>query len=46
MQAEELLQQDDLANSIHTLQQRVRERPCEAGLRVFLFQLLCVTSDW
>ncbi|MEJ2455370.1 MAG: type VI secretion system accessory protein TagJ [Candidatus Thiodiazotropha sp.] len=46
VQAEELLQQGDLMNSLERLQQSVRERPADSGLRVFLFQLLCVTGDW
>lgn len=46
MQAEELLRQGDLANSLQTLQESVRERPSEAPLRIFLFQLLCVAGDW
>jgi type VI secretion system protein ImpE len=46
VQAEELLQQGDLANSLESLQQSVREQPSDPGLRVFLFQLLCVTGDW
>ncbi|MEJ2691758.1 MAG: type VI secretion system accessory protein TagJ [Candidatus Thiodiazotropha sp.] len=46
MQADELLQQGDLDNSVQALQQSVREQPADPGLRVFLFQLLCVTGDW
>jgi type VI secretion system protein ImpE len=46
VQAEELLKQGDLANSLERLQQSVRERPSDPGLRVFLFQLLCITGDW
>jgi type VI secretion system protein ImpE len=46
MQANELLQQGDLDNSLQALQQSVRERPADPALRVFLFQLLCVTGDW
>jgi type VI secretion system protein ImpE len=44
--AETLLQQGDLPNSIQALQQSVRETPSEARLRVFLFQLLCVSGEW
>jgi type VI secretion system protein ImpE len=46
VQAEEFLQQGDLVNSLDRLQQSVRERPSDPGLRVFLFQLLCITGDW
>jgi len=46
MQADELLQQGDLNSSLQVLQQSVREQPAEPALRVFLFQLLCVTGDW
>ncbi len=44
--AETLLQQGDLPNCIQVLQQSVRESPSEARLRVFLFQLLCVSGEW
>jgi type VI secretion system protein ImpE len=46
MQAEQLLQQGDLDGTLQVLQQNVRERPSDPALRVFLFQLLCVTGDW
>jgi type VI secretion system protein ImpE len=46
MQAEQLLQQGDLAGTLEALQENVRERPSDPALRVFLFQLLCVTGDW
>jgi type VI secretion system protein ImpE len=46
MQAEQLLQQGDLVNSLQRLQQRVRERPSDPALRIFLFQLLCVSGEW
>lgn len=46
MQAEQLLQQGDLDGTLQALQQNVRERPSDPALRVFLFQLLCVTGDW
>jgi len=46
MQAEQLLQQGDIDGTLQSLQQSVRERPSDPALRVFLFQLLCVTGDW
>ena len=46
MHAEELLQQGDLVNSLQALQQSIREQPADPGLRIFLFQLLCIAGDW
>ncbi len=46
MLAERLLQQGDLDGTLQALQQSVRKRPADPALRVFLFQLLCVTGDW
>lgn len=34
------------AAALQALQQQVRERPADAKLRVFLFQLLCVLGQW
>lgn len=43
---EVLLRTGDLDGALAALQAQVRARPAEARLRVFLFQLLCVTGDW
>jgi type VI secretion system protein ImpE len=41
-----LLKSGDLAGALAALQDRVRARPSDAPLRIFLFQLLCVTGEW
>ena len=46
MQAQELLKQGQLAESLEQLQQQVRKDPSDAKLRVFLFQLLSVMGQW
>jgi type VI secretion system protein ImpE len=46
MRAEELLKTDDLDATLSALQAEVRAKPADAKLRIFLFQLLCVTGDW
>ncbi|MEL6196884.1 MAG: type VI secretion system accessory protein TagJ [Pseudomonadota bacterium] len=46
MRAEELLKSGDLDGALAALQERVRQSPEDASLRVFLFQLLCVLGDW
>lgn len=46
MRAEELLKAGDLDGALAALQAEVRARPADPRLRVFLFQLLCVTGDW
>lgn len=46
MRAEELLKSGDLDATLAALQAEVRARPADAKLRIFLFQLLCVTGDW
>lgn len=42
----ELLKGNDIAGALAALQDRVRAAPADARLRIFLFQLLCVTGDW
>ena len=44
--AAEALKQGNTATALQLLQTEVRNRPAEAGLRVFLFQLLCVLGQW
>ncbi|WP_326534394.1 type VI secretion system accessory protein TagJ [Pseudorhodoferax sp.] len=44
--AEQALKDGDLAAALKHLQTQVRAQPANAGLRVFLFQLLCVQGDW
>jgi type VI secretion system protein ImpE len=46
MKAEQLLAQGDLQGTLQQLQQVVREHPADPCLRIFLFQLLCVSGDW
>jgi type VI secretion system protein ImpE len=46
MTAEQLLKEGRLEEALKILQQAVRERPEDAKLRVFLFQLLSVLGDW
>lgn len=46
MRAEDLLKSGDLDGTLAALQAEVRARPADAKLRIFLFQLLCVTGDW
>jgi type VI secretion system protein ImpE len=45
-QATEFLKANDLAGTLDALQQAVRADASDAKLRIFLFQLLCVTGDW
>jgi type VI secretion system protein ImpE len=45
-EAEELLKEGDLDGALKALQQVVRSNPADAGLRVFLFQLLAVAGSW
>lgn len=42
----DLLKASDVDGALHALQEQVRARPADAKLRIFLFQLLCVTGDW
>lgn len=44
--AEQLIAAGEPAAALELLQRRVRERPADAKLRVFLFQLLCVLGQW
>ncbi len=44
--AERSLREGDPAEALTRLQEAVRARPGDAGLRIFLFQLLCVTGQW
>ena len=44
--AEEALKGGDPAAALALLQTEVRNRPADAGLRVFLVQLLCVLGQW
>lgn len=42
----ELLKASDVDGALKALQDKVRADPSNAALRIFLFQLLCVTGDW
>ncbi|MDV7143088.1 type VI secretion system accessory protein TagJ [Tropicimonas sp. TH_r6] len=44
--AHELLLANDLSGALDALQDAVRANPADSKLRIFLFQLLCVTGDW
>jgi type VI secretion system protein ImpE len=44
--AEQSLKGGDPAAALAHLQEQVRAKPADARLRVFLFQLLCVTGQW
>jgi type VI secretion system protein ImpE len=46
MTAEQLLAQGDLQGTLQKLKLSVRERPSDPALRIFLFQLFCVSGDW
>src|SRR5204863_965762 len=43
---EELIAAGQPADALKRLQERVREKPQDAKLRTFLFQLLCVLGQW
>lgn len=43
---QELLSAGDPAQALAALQAQVRDKPGDAKLRVFLFQLLCVLGQW
>jgi len=45
-QATGFLKANDLAGTLDALQQAVRADPSDPKLRIFLFQLLCVTGEW
>src|SRR3954469_2781589 len=44
--AEQSLKGGDPAAALVHLQERVRANPSDSRLRIFLFQLLCVTGQW
>ena len=44
--AERAVRDGDLDAALGYLQEQVRQRPADAKLRVFLFQLLCVLGQW
>jgi type VI secretion system protein ImpE len=44
--AEQALKDGDALRALQLLTDQVRARPQDAKLRVFLFQLLCVTGQW
>ncbi len=44
--AKELLRENDVSGALDALQNSVRADPSNAKLRIFLFQLLCVTGEW
>lgn len=44
--AERAVRDADLDAALRYLQEQVRQRPADAKLRVFLFQLLCVLGQW
>jgi type VI secretion system protein ImpE len=46
MTPEELVRQGDLEGALAQLKDQVRAAPANAGLRIFLFQLLAVMGDW
>jgi type VI secretion system protein ImpE len=46
MDAAELLRRNELDAALAKLLDQVRAAPADAKLRVFLFQLCCVTGDW
>lgn len=44
--AEAALRAGDPAKALSSLQEAVRDKPADARLRVFLFQLLCIQGEW
>ena len=44
--AQELITAGDPQGALKLLQQQVRTNAADAKLRIFLFQLLCVTGQW
>lgn len=44
--AEQSLKSGDPVAALAQLQEQVRAKPADARLRIFLFQLLCVTGQW
>lgn len=45
-EAQDQLKAGDLAGALVALQNAVRSDPANSKLRIFLFQLLCITGDW
>lgn len=46
MNARELLRDGNVSEALGALQAQIRSEPANSELRVFLFQLLCVTGEW
>ena len=46
MTAEECIKAGDLEGALRAAQEAIKKNPAESKLRVFLFQLLCVTGQW
>ena len=46
MDPKDLVREGRLAEALQTLQDQVRKSPSDGKLRVFLFQMLCVTGEW
>ena len=46
MNARELLREGDLRQSLDLLKAEVRRAPRDPKLRIFLFQMFCVTGEW
>jgi len=44
--AESSLRHGDLSAALAQLQEQIRDKPANAKLRIFLFQLLCVRGEW
>ena len=44
--AEDYIKAGDLGQALKALEDQVRKEPANSKLRVFLFQLLCVTGNW
>lgn len=46
MEPTDVLREGKVEEALKELQERVRKSPADPKLRVFLFQVLCVTGDW
>ncbi len=46
MSAEDLLKAGNLDEALATLREAVKRSPADGKLRIFLFQMLCVTGQW
>jgi len=44
--AEDFVRAGDLRQALKALEDQVRREPANSKLRVFLFQLLCITGEW